>query len=229
MSKKILIVSGPGYSSVVEGLGELVHSIKEFMDDPDEFGLVLFTGGSDVTPELYGHTSPNLCYTNPNRDVQEQIIFELALARKIPMTGICRGSQFLNVMSGGTMIHHLDNHGGRDHMMETADGRHIEVTSTHHQMSLPSEDGFIIGWSSIRRSQMYYGDKDLPIEYKGKEVEAIYYPKNRIFAVQYHPEYMDKESDGYNWFRNGVINLLTLSEAEFTEMYVQPNTLEASI
>jgi putative glutamine amidotransferase len=220
LSKKILVVNGPGYGRALEGLGEIVSNIQEFTENPENYKLVLFSGGADVSPSLYGHTSPNnLCGTNPDRDVQEAYIFKVALEHGIPMVGICRGSQLLNVLSGGVMIHHLDHHGS-EHPMTTASGEIIRVTSTHHQMSVPSDKGHIIAWSTERRSKRYYGDKDLPIKYTGPEVEAIYYPDTKVFAVQYHPEYMTKDSAGYNWFRTGALDLMTLSEAEFKKKYV---------
>jgi len=213
-------MNGRGYERAIEGLGDFTHSIQEFMETPDLFKLVMFTGGEDVGPELYGHTSPNhLCGYRKQRDAEEKEVFDLALSFSIPMVGICRGSQFLNVMSGGTMIHHLDGHGG-NHMMRTNDNSLIEVTSTHHQMSKPSADGYVLAWSEDKQSHSYYGDKDALEDYQGPEVEAHYYPGTKVFAVQYHPEYMQKHSEGYIWFRDGVLDLMTLNKAAFKAKYV---------
>jgi len=214
-----LIVAGHGYERALAGLGECVHDTADFLENPDSYKLILFSGGEDVSPELYGHTSPKrFCGSNKSRDDREQIIFELALDFGIPMVGICRGSQFLNVMSGGTMIHHLDQH-GYSHTMRTSDGVLMDVTSTHHQMNVPSNAGHVLAWSDEKRSDKYYGDKDLPFDYTGPEVEAIYYPETKVFAVQYHPEYMEKDSEGFGWFRTGALDIMTLSEAAFKAKY----------
>jgi gamma-glutamyl-gamma-aminobutyrate hydrolase PuuD len=222
---KILVVNGNYYANAIEGLGEFVFDIDEFFEKPEDFKLVMFTGGEDVSPSLYGHTSPNhVCGYNTARDAEEIPIFEKALKFGIPMTGICRGSQLLNVLSGGVMMHHITNHslGGTHTMSVTNSTDIIEVTSTHHQMSVPSNQGFILGWSTAKRSTVYIGDKDEEVTYDGQEVEAIYYPHTKVFAVQYHPEYMNENSTGYKWYKQGVEDLLTLTEDEFKSKYVKP-------
>lgn len=219
MKKLILLVAGYGYEKPFKQMGELVEDIDLFMQSPEKFKLVVFTGGEDVHPAMYGHTSPKgLCYFNAARDVKEQIIYEFAKDNNIPMTGICRGSQFLNVMAGGTLMHHIDHHGTM-HYIETIDGTVMKVTSTHHQMCVPAEDGFVVAWSETKRSERYFGDKDVEVAYDGKEVEAIYYPDKKIFAVQYHPEYMDDKSMGLTWYRQAVHDLVHFTTAEFKRKY----------
>ena len=176
----------------------LVFDIEEFMRRPEEFKLILFTGGEDVSPSLYGHTSPkHLCGYNSLRDAMEMPIFETAVSYGIPMTGICRGSQFLNVLCGGGLLHHITNHGYNHTIATTTTNELLDVTSTHHQMSIPGPKGHIVAWSAEKRSTVYIGDKDEEVQYNGPEVEGIYYPEFKVFAVQYHPEYMNKKSKGY--------------------------------
>ncbi len=218
---KILVLNGAGYANAVRGCGEISLSKEDFLKNPDQYKLILFTGGEDVNPAFYGHTSPErLCGYNSKRDIEEKKVFDLALANNIPMTGICRGAQFLNAMSGGTMMHHITNHGGKNHYITTKSNTEMHVTSTHHQMCVVSDDGFVVGYAKNNMSEVYCGDKDLRIDYVGPEVEAIYYPKTKVFAVQYHPEYMPVDSDGYTWFQEGVLDILTLTEQEFIKKYV---------
>ena len=216
----ILIVGGSGgYKNPFLQLGNIIEDDDAFLKDPENFDLLVFTGGEDVCPAMYGHTSPkHFCAYNVKRDIYEQQFYELALSKNIPMTGICRGSQFLNVMAGGTLMHHITNHGS-SHTIETIDGDIMEVTSTHHQMCLPAKNGHIVAWSSNKRSTVYYGDKDEKVDYTGKEVEGVYYPDKNIFAVQFHPEYMKPKSPGFLWYREGVYNLLHLSKEEFVKRY----------
>jgi putative glutamine amidotransferase len=226
MKKRILVLNGPGYAQALKGLAkqeDFTTDIAEFIAEPKDFMLVMFTGGADVSPELYGQTSPKqMCHINPDRDVKEMEIFKLALVNDIAMTGICRGSQFLNAMCGGVMMHHVSHHrlGGthtmKAHNLEEA----FNVTSTHHQMCIPGDKGFIVGWSEERRSNVYIGDKDVHVEYDGPEVEAVYYPASKVFAVQYHPEYMDKNSVGYAWYKQGVADLLEMSKEDFANKYL---------
>jgi len=220
MGNKILVANGTSYAPAVKGLGAIDTSIERFLSHPEEYKLVLFTGGEDVSPELYNHTSPNnMCFNNPLRDEIEAAIFSVASVFNIPMTGICRGSQFLNVMCGGTLMHDIQNHTGAHLMATNTHSKPFSVTSTHHQMCVPGEGGYIIGWSPTKLSDTYVGDKDEEVDYKGPEVEAITYPEQKVFAVQYHPEYMSEDGDGYKWFNKGVYDLMTLSPEAFKKKY----------
>ena len=72
------------------------------------FGLVL-SGGEDVDPARYGEApSPALGTVLPSRDEMEFRALDCALARKMPVFGICRGCQVLNVHFGGTLIQDID-------------------------------------------------------------------------------------------------------------------------
>lgn len=214
-----LVVDGAGYGKAVEGLNKISTNVVEFFNSPHLFNLVLFTGGEDVDPSLYNHTSLSLCQSNLSRDVYEAEIFAHALNHKIKMAGICRGLQFLNVMNGGTMIHHLSGHGGTHHDMETFTGEKIRVNSLHHQMVVPGSGSVVIGWCPIRLSGEYYGNNDLKVKWPGPEIEAVYYPSTGCVGVQYHPEIMPIESMGYKFFWNLCKDLITHSKDLFLSKY----------
>lgn len=214
MTKKILVVNGASYYKAVKYLGDYSGDVNRFLRSPENFSLVLFTGGEDISPELYGNVSPRLCYHNIDRDRYEQVIFDQAIKYNIPMTGICRGLQFLNVMAGGKMIHHLDGHTGAMHDMSTYRGETILVNSLHHQMVLPPETSYVIGWSSKQRSKQYFGNNDDLIDAPQKEVEAVIYPTIKAAGVQYHPEMMSEDSTGYKWYEALVKTLLDIKNMD---------------
>jgi gamma-glutamyl-gamma-aminobutyrate hydrolase PuuD len=220
---RIYVCNGPSYASAVEGLGEIFLSQKAFFDDPTAFSLVLFTGGADVSPSFYGDTSPDgYCYTNERRDFEEEKVFHVARDRGIPMAGICRGVQFLNVMAGGKMMHHLDGHTGPNHRMSTlVSNEPITVNTLHHQMILPAENAHIIGWSTERQSQVYFGANDQIVDYAGREVEAAIFPEIRAVGVQYHPEMMSEQSKGYAFFYNMVKAAMERPIEEVVKLYTQ--------
>ena len=189
-------------------LGSVVRKSQEFLKDPTSFDLVCFTGGEDVSPELYGHE--NLASGNSiRRDEIERLYFQAALDNEIPMTGICRGAQFLNVMAGGTMVQHLKaNHGGGRHLCVTKDGQTFHVTSSHHQMIVPKpEVGQVLAWANVAlrvEDMVYAGDKadlNLLLNESGRVrvTEAIHYPDFKIFGVQHHPEWQDIREEGPQW------------------------------
>lgn len=220
--KKILVPLHRGYGRALKGLGEITGDVDNFLSSPKDFSLVLFTGGEDVTPALYGETSPGgVCHYNPNRDAYEAGIFNVALENNIKITGICRGSQFANVMSGGKMIHHLDNHAGGEHLVETSKGEVISTNTLHHQMSIPPEDGFVIGWSKERKSNSYLGNGDEPVNYVGLETEIVLIPRTNYVGVQWHPEMMPERTDGYLYYWEMIDRFLRKGVEGLVSEYVK--------
>ncbi|MET8943684.1 gamma-glutamyl-gamma-aminobutyrate hydrolase family protein [Streptomyces sp. NPDC004542] len=105
-----------GYPRLVQRAGGLAVMLPP--DDPEHAaatvarldGLVV-AGGPDVDPARYGaERSPRTGPPAPERDAWELALIDAALAARIPLLGICRGMQLLNVALGGTLVQHLDGH-----------------------------------------------------------------------------------------------------------------------
>ena len=222
MSKtKVLVVNDVTYDGIARNFGDTVHNPGYFISHPEEFKLVLFTGGADIDPVFYGHSSPyKFCFSNIERDKEEILIFDIAVKNNIPITGICRGCQLINVVNGGEMIHHVDNH---EHMIHhkviTHTGEKFKVNSLHHQMCVIDPSGYVLAWAYPRMSDIYIGDEDKEFDYTGPETEALYYPKTKAFGVQYHPEMMPNKSRGYEWYVNAVFDLINESSEYFINKY----------
>jgi putative glutamine amidotransferase len=93
------------------------HGVEETLDVLD--GL-LFSGGSDLDPSLYGqapHPATNGIVAE--RDRGELALLEAALARDLPLLAVCRGSQVLNVARGGELVQHLPDEVGHDRHKHT--------------------------------------------------------------------------------------------------------------
>jgi len=91
-------------------------------------GLVL-SGGEDIDPARYGAPREAMTVVDPGRDVLDEEAFRAATARGVPIFGICRGLQAINVFSGGSLIQHVDEHAARPYR-----GRAAEAS--HHQLRL---------------------------------------------------------------------------------------------
>jgi putative glutamine amidotransferase len=126
------------------------EAVEETLDALDG---VLFSGGSDLDPELYGQEAhPETKGVVPERDRAELALLQAALARDMPVLAVCRGSQVLNVALGGDLVQHLPEVVGDEKHKHTpgeyADhdvtvepetrlgsllGDHAPVKSHHHQ------------------------------------------------------------------------------------------------
>ena len=165
--------------------------------------IICFTGGADVDPALYGDPmlmsgKEPMSYIDQRRDEADAVVYGMGIAMGALMVGICRGGQFLNVMSGGKMWQHVDGHAGGPHsLMDTITGQVVRVSSTHHQMMRPSGDGEIL---AIAREASYKlgGSETWSImaQEPGQEgilddVEAVWYEEGKCLCFQPHPEHPD--------------------------------------
>jgi len=123
-------------------------TIVTYIDE--NIDLIQFTGGEDVDPSYYQETKHPRTYSNPRRDAAEAAIYHEWVG-KVPMAGICRGGQFLNVMNGGKMWQHVNNHaiGGLHEAYCHVTENFLFVTSTHHQMMRPAENAEIIAVAAL--------------------------------------------------------------------------------
>ena len=182
------------------GLALMIPPDEALERDPDEVldlidGLIL-AGGADIDPATYGeerhrHTTA----TVPERDDFEVALARRAVERDIPLLGVCRGMQLMNVALGGTLLQHLpESYGhhehrralgtfdGADHdvrlepgsLARRAAGEEMHATKSHHHQGVDrlGEGLKVTGWSLM---------DDLP--------EAVELPQNRFaLGVQWHPE-----------------------------------------
>lgn len=170
----------------------------EIVDTYTSADLVQFTGGADVSPHLYGEKNV-ASHTSPRRDEEEVAIFNAVREMGIPMAGICRGGQFLNVMCGGKLWQDVDSHAvGSGHLIDVMlDGQHnnILVSSTHHQMFRRDQSkSQLIGWA--KRSTQKLNDQGLHLPEDGEvDEEVVYYGAEKCLCFQPHPEYFEINQD----------------------------------
>lgn len=126
--------------------------------------LVLWTGGHDVTPALYGELPHTRTHTSKARDLNDLMAWNLSGRAKIRL-GICRGAQFLNVINGGSLWQDVRpspgdaGHSGvhdiirytfndlKDPSKGVEDQSVYSVTSTHHQMMRPGKGAVVMGYA----------------------------------------------------------------------------------
>lgn len=185
--------------------------IAEIIDSVD--GLI-FSGGGDINPALYGGVShPKIARVDRERDD-----FEMALAREVlklekPVLGICRGSQLLNVASGGNLVEHLPDDFGTDILHVAANG-----DASQHPVSIDSDSRLaeIFGATELTVASKHHQcnrvvSRDWRIVATASDgvIEAMEHQIHPwLFAVLWHPEILLDEPVNQRIFRAFVTQTL---------------------
>lgn len=184
MAKKVAIVGfSMRYANMFEEEG------WEVIEDISKADLLLFTGGEDVNPALYGERNVG-SGCNPTRDNYEIKIYE-GWVGKVKMAGICRGGQFLNVMNGGKMWQDVNNH-TNSHTALFFEHTTVEVTSTHHQMMRPASNAIILA-TAPNVCTARYSACPAQLGPSDDDVEVCFYPDTMSLCFQPHPEIVKKD------------------------------------
>jgi len=154
---------------------------------PELDGLLL-PGGWDVDPSLYGEQrDEKVGDTDLELDETELTLFRQARERQIPVLGICRGQQVINVAMGGSLVQHLEDHDaralGRSHLAHT-----IEVDPTSELGKAAGEDEIHV--NSLHHQAIKRLADGLQESAHGEDgtVEGVESNDGLIVAVQCHPE-----------------------------------------
>jgi len=165
--------------------------------------LVVFTGGEDVTPKLYGDAAHPTTFSCAARDMVETSVYEIARDKGVPMVGICRGAQFLNVKNGGRMYQHVDKHCGSHDITDLTTGEVVYVTSTHHQMMMPTPDAVLVATSTLGGFREWYDGQVARRDFSKEDIEVVYYPATTSLCCQFHPEmYLGEMTNMQEYFRS---------------------------
>ena len=155
---------------------------------------ILFSGGVDIEPALYGCDRESECGDiHPWRDAYELPLCRAAVEADLPVMGICRGAQVINVALGGTL--HQDIPGHRA-LSEDLDRLHPSRTVDPMLTALYGEE-FIIN-SSHHQAVDRPGEGFRPVQWAPDgTVEAIRHETLPLFGVQWHPERLRDPTDGW--------------------------------
>lgn len=196
---------------------------EESVSELDSCDALVLTGGKDVAPELYADWPDETVETDSARDGVEFKLIETAIGNRLPILGICRGLQVLNVYFGGNLVIDLEKYYGRNHraLSKTEDryhgvklfeGSHLrqfieketgQVNSAHHQAADRIGSGLkVTARADDGTVEAIEGNDDLP---------------SRIISVQWHPERMTFDDP----FARGVLNLFgsSISRKHNSENY----------
>ena len=182
------------------GLPVFLPSSADPADYANRLDGLLLSGGADIDPARYGQQPcADLFTPEPARDAFEMALLDGAAQAAMPVVGICRGIQVLNVHGGGTLHQHVAPHAcfhqppnsvahrvdfTEGSLLASLYGPSVQVNSLHHQAIDRVADGFVVTGRS--------GDGT---------VEGLESTKRPWLGVQWHPEMLDSR-DGdpvFDW------------------------------
>ena len=160
---------------------------------------ILFTGGGDVDPARYaGTASPEVGGLDPERDAYELALARAAVDRGLPVFGICRGAQVLNVALGGTLVQHLPEvtaleHRAKDKWAEAVHA--VRLLAASRLASVVGKD--TMGVNSLHHQAVEVAGAGLVASAWAEDgtIEAIEGAGTlRLIGVQWHPELLVAEA-----------------------------------
>lgn len=169
----------------------------------EEADAILLLGGGDVHPSYYGGMNGvsytwDKSLTPGNRCKIESHQIDIALEKKIPLIGICRGFQWICVKAGGSLIQDVYGHSHQYGVRSLLNNELYSVNSLHHQLIYPfnmdKENYQIIGVIDKPTSSRYILN-GVPIKTIPYEIEIGYFNNINGFGVQFHPEIMNYRHD----------------------------------
>lgn len=151
--------------------------------DPGDFAGVMIIGGADIDPAFYGEDNTDSRGVDRDHDIACFAMIRRSVELGVPVLGICRGLQLINVFFGGSLFQNIPNHlmeggmhevfGLRENSLRYGFPERMLTNSRHHQAVKKLGSGLVV---SARADD--------------GTVEAIEHASGKVLAVQWHPERM---------------------------------------
>ena len=144
------------------------------------------------------------------RDTIEINLFHKAVNLQIPIIGICRGAQLITCLTGGSLIQHIEEHNGGNHVIVTQEDQMLVTNSCHHQMMVPNPKTSTILAHSIEYKNSFGLRENNKKVIINNVPEIVHFPDVNALGIQGHPEWptMPRKTIKYciNLIKNLVLN-----------------------
>lgn len=172
--------------------GRAVRWVAGCPTDLDQVDGIIIGGGDDISPDLYGGRLVTSARIDTARDEMEQALVHAALDSGKPVLGICRGSQMLNVASGGTL--HQDAYGvyeASDRVWTILPRKSVQICEGTRLAGLSGIDPMRINALHSQAVDVLGDGLRIAAHDRGGMVQAIERTKDPFaLGVQWHPEHL---------------------------------------
>ena len=197
---------------------EMVSPSQLSVPNMRDYDGVLFTGGKDINPKHYQETLkyPGLVEVDEQRDALEFELFDCAHRCRVPILGICRGVQMINVKFGGTLYQDLKQEFSPEPPVRPEHNQSAPRPEATHTVTLTDPDSGLAATfkgsclvNSLHRQAVKRLGRGLRVTARSEDglVEAVEsadaYPF--LVAVQWHPEEMVDRPEARKLFQNFVV------------------------
>lgn len=189
---KVFVV---GAKNRVSSEGNLFKSMgHDVTNDFEEANIVVFRGGEDINPAIYGEKIITGTFFNPDRDDYEIDFLDRCTEDQI-VVGICRGAQLINARYGGSLWQDVDNHSGTTHnnyilnkdLVKKYGKDMVMLNSLHHQMIRKPAPTFEVlvatNISKKKKAEKQEVYRDL------YDIEVAWSKDYKALLFQSHPEF----------------------------------------
>jgi putative glutamine amidotransferase len=176
-------IAYPAFFSSFKDFYPQLETIKS-SSQVENFDLVIFSGGSDINPEIYGERNTYSGAIDKKRDGIETEMFHYATGLGKQILGVCRGHQLINVLLGGNLYQDIFLCTGKAHI---------------HSGALTFSDGSVLGKFFSKVNSMHHQairslGNIFPTSSVGNIIESLESRDKKIITTQFHPEFMGESS-----------------------------------